>query len=207
MSSGHMNLILLGGNNVGNKKWIRAVEKQFKPHFKTHVLPYKHWDTGNEWINPDEELKRLARLGNRLGDYMIFSRSAGTLITLMGDSRSMIKPARCIFVGIAIKWSEYFDPDYDNWLKNFKTPSLLIQKTHDPAISCRKLKKFLDKRNLTDYKLKEIPGEDHYYGDIEELRDLTVDFYKKKSHVSPTPIQSREKSPEHPQIHSLIHSA
>lgn len=176
-----MNLILLGGNNVGNKKWICAVEKLFKPYFDTHVLYYKHWESGIEWINPDEEVKRLARLTGRLKEYTIFARSAGTLLTLMGNAKKFLNPKRCIFVGTSIKWSEYFDPDYDGWLKTFNAKSLFIQKTKDPAISSKNLKEFIDKRHLTDYELKEIPGEDHYYGNIEELRNLTVRFFSNKS--------------------------
>lgn len=171
-----MNLILLGGNNVGNKMWIKSTEKLFKPFFNTHVLSYKHWETQDEWINPDIEMKRLARLGERLGDYIIFSRSAGTMITLMSNSKGMIKPKKCIFVGIAVKWSEYYDPDYDSWLRDFKIPNMLIQKSFDPAISCEKLRTFLQERQFENYNLKEIPGDDHYYGNIEELRDMTVDF-------------------------------
>lgn len=181
MLQNSMNLILLGGNNVGNKKWITAVEKLFKPYFKTHALHYKHWTTGSEWINPDTELKRLARLADKLKDYVIFSRSAGTMITLMGGSKGLIKPRQCVFVGLAIKWSEYYDPDYDSWLRDFTIPSLLIQKSQDPAISCKKLRTFLRKRKFEDYKLKEIPGNDHYYGNIEELRNLTVGFCKPKA--------------------------
>ena len=176
-----MNIILLGGNNVGNKKWMTAMEKLLKPNFQTHTLHYKHWETGSEWINPDTELKRLARLADKLKDYVIFSRSAGTMITLMGASRGLIKPKKCIFVGLAIKWSAYYDPDYSSWLRNFTSPSLLIQKTLDPAISCEKLRVFLRERTFKDYKLKELPGNDHYYGNIEELRNLTVEFCQTKS--------------------------
>ncbi len=176
-----MNLILLGGNNIGNKKWIHGMENLFKPYFATHTLNYKHWETGDEWVNPDREMKRLAEISEKMGDYIIFSRSAGTMITLMGISKGLINPNRCIFVGISIKWSEYFDPDYDKWLKNFTTPSLIIQKSKDPAISTEKLQSFLAEKNFANYKLKELPGEDHYYGNIEELRDLTIDFCKPKS--------------------------
>lgn len=171
-----MNLILLGGNNVGNKKWIESMEVLFKPYFQTHILYYNHWKTGNEWVNPELELKRLCQTTNKLENYIIFSRSAGTMITLMGASRGVISPAKCIFVGISIKWSSYFDPDYESWLKNFKIPSLMIQKSFDPAISAANLRKFLVENNFAEYNLKEIPGEDHYYGNIEELKDLTLDF-------------------------------
>lgn len=190
-----MNIILLGGNNVGNRKWINGMENLLKPHFKTHTLQYKHWETGDEWINPEQELKRLADLAGRLKDYTIFARSAGTMITLMGKWKRFINPRQCVFVGMSIKWSAYFDPDYDRWLKNFTTPSLVIQKSHDPAISSDKLRTFLNTRHFSDYQLKEIPGDDHYYGNIEQLRDLTIDFCKKNSDYSTSQsLHSRQQS-------------
>ncbi len=201
-----MNIILLGGNNVGNRKWIRAVEKLLKPRFETHVLDYKHWNNGNEWINPEEELKRLAQLGEKLKNYTIFARSAGTMITLMGNARKWLKPASCVFVGMSIKWSAYFDPDYDTWLRNFTTKSLGIQKTNDPAISCNSLRTFLNSRNFRNYQLKEIPGDDHYYGNIQDLANLTIDFSLKKvvREKIATSNNYRKTSVQHTNFVSLI---
>lgn len=172
-----MNLILLGGNHIGNKKWIESVEKLLRPYFaSTHIHYYRHWETGEEWIDLDYELEQVEKVAKKMEKYVIFARSAGTILTIKGNFLKTLTPQFCIFVGIAIKWAEHFKLPVQTWLKNYTLPTLIIQKSHDPAISYKELKKFLANSRSQNANIVEIPGDDHYYRDIELIRDLTIEY-------------------------------
>lgn len=172
-------LILLGGNHVGNKKWVESVERLLKPHFSsTNILYYRHWTTGAEWIDIDYELEQLVNLVKKRKSYIILSRSAGTILTLKGIFEKRIHPKNCIYIAIAIKWAQNYNVPVKKWLSHYSIPSLLIQKSHDPAISFKDLQQFLIDNKAKNYQLIEIPGDDHYYGNIEEIKNLVLNYYK-----------------------------
>ena len=98
-----MNLILLAGNSVSNKKWIEEVAEAMKPNFKKIIVHYyKHWETGDELIDMNGELSRLMNTVSGLDSWSIFAKSAGTLLTLKGVKEGKIQPVKCVFAGTAI---------------------------------------------------------------------------------------------------------
>lgn len=174
-----MNLILLAGNSISNKEWIEEVEASLKPFFtKTEVHYYQHWSTGDELIDFEKELELLSEDAKDFGQYVIFAKSAGTLLTLKGVKEGKLQPVKCIFAGTAINWGREKNFSVDEWLENYSIPTLFIEKTNDPACSFEDLAKLLENKSVKNYSLKEITGSNHHYEDIELLKTETEKFIK-----------------------------
>lgn len=172
-----MKLLLLSGNSISNKKWIEEVGQILNPLFdEIKIHYYKHWETGEEIIDLDSELSTLTAEINEWKDYMIFAKSAGCLLTLKGIYEKKIHPLKCVFVGAAIDWGKERQFLVGDWLKNYNTTTFFIQKTNDPVISFKNLKKILEDLDVKNYSLKEIPGNDHNYLDLEFLRQVIENF-------------------------------
>ncbi len=173
-----MNLILLPGNDKSNKAWIDSIDTVFSPSFKqTAIHYYDHWwssDAGE--IDLEVELDKLAATVEQFDTYVVFAKSAGVLLALYGIYEGVLDPEVCIFVGSAVNWGYERGYDLDNWLINYSVPTLFIQKSQDPAISAPDLKNLLMDKNVQRYSLQEIEGNDHYYDDIDQLRQLMEGF-------------------------------
>jgi len=172
-----MKLILLAGNSSSNKTWIEKVENILKPFFEeTRIQYYKHWSSGAELIDFDDELLALQNLVSDFSEYIIFAKSAGALLALKGVKEGAIKPSKCIFAGTAINWGKANNFDVDAWLNKYSVPTLFIQKTSDPTCSYQELEMILKDRNITNFNIKEITGDDHSYDDMEMLKEEVASF-------------------------------
>ena len=122
-----MNLILLAGNSIDNREWIEEVESVLKPLFySTQIQYYDHWQSGEELIDLDKEIKKLTETTKSKKQYIIFAKSAGGLITLKAIYQRKISPSRCIFVGIPINWAKKYGFDIAKWFKDFNIPLIII---------------------------------------------------------------------------------
>ena len=172
-----MKLILLAGNSISNKEWIENVEKTLRPLFtETELHYYQHWTTGDGLIDLDRELDLLSKDINDSEKYVIFAKSAGTLLALKGVRENKLSPHKCIFVGTAINWGREKNFSVDEWLLEYSIPTLFIQKTKDPTSTFEELSSLLNECEVKSFTLKEIPGEDHHYDEIESLKMEIKDF-------------------------------
>lgn len=175
-----MNLVLLGGNSSENEPWIREVEKNLQPYFdSTHVFTYSHWKTGEMLIDINLEITRIEKYVKNLGTYIIFAKSAGCLVVSKAIKERVINPKKCIFVGVPLDWAKLNSFDAPNWLSGNNTPTLIIQHTNDPFATSSQVKLLLDTLNIENTRLKEIPGNDHTYNEIDSLTNLIVSFVGK----------------------------
>lgn len=174
-----MDLILLPGTSSKNKEWIEEVSKRLSDLFSsTHIQYYDHWAKNSVKYSMDikQELSKLKTLAKPLKDYMIFAKSAGTLLTLLGVEQGIISPVKCVFTGFPIHFARAIGLDLANYLRSYSVPTLFIQNTNDPAMSFKDLKNFLETNKPKSYLLKELPGNAHHYGDLESLYTLTKEF-------------------------------
>ncbi len=173
-----MNLILLGGNSIDNKKWIEDVETCLKPLFQsTTVISYDHWQTGEWMINLDKEKEKLAQTAKNFGEYIIFAKSAGSLVTVKAIFEKSISPQKCIFAGIPLNWARKSNFDVNTWYKDYSIPTLAIQHTNDPLASSKELSEFLSQLTKT-VKVEELPGDTHDYDELDTIKKLVSDFIK-----------------------------
>ncbi|MBI2268297.1 MAG: hypothetical protein HYU80_02475 [Candidatus Blackburnbacteria bacterium] len=175
-------IILLGGNSLKNKSWIEKIEKKVKPVFPdTYVHYYKHWETGKEIIDFDYELNKLSEFVKDRKNYIIFAKSAGTLLTMRGVFEGAIKPDKCIFVGTPIRGVRKNDFAVDDWIQKYNIYTLYIQHKNDPVYSSDELKQYLQNNKRVGYAFMEIEGKSHDYLEYEFLTKQIKDIvYKVK---------------------------
>src|SRR3989338_3310952 len=166
-----MNLYLLPGNSAKNKKWIEDVSLSLRDVFvNSEILYYEHWKTGEEIIDIDVEIDRFYRMVDRKKDYAVFTKSIGVGVVLKAVSEGKIHPSKCIFVGTPVNWCRANNFKIEEWIEGYSIPSLFIQQTKDPVFSFKELKELLKNKNVKNYLLKEIEGDDHNYDNIDEMK-------------------------------------
>ncbi len=174
-----MDLILLSGNSVRTKEWIESVEEELRGLFdSTYIHYYNHWQTGEKNIDLDFELGRLSKYLNNKKNYVIFAKSAGVVLAIRAISEGKISPKKCMFVGIPLSWCIEQGISFTSWIKNYKIPTYFVQKTEDPYLNSDKLNKILEENDVKNFKLIEIPGEDHHYENLKELKELMKELIK-----------------------------
>jgi len=167
----NMDLILLSGNSKMTKEWIESVEEKLKGFFaNTHIQYYDHWENGKEIIDLEKELSKLHKYTKSKKEYLIFAKSAGVALTLKGVAEKKIFPKKCLFLGIPVNWCKQVNFPIEKWMENFNIPSIFIQKSQDPAISADELKNLIEKNNVKSYDLVNIPGNDHHYEDLNQIK-------------------------------------
>jgi len=171
-----MNLILLGGNSINNKKWIEDVESCLKPLFQsTTIINYAHWKAGEGMIDLDKEKEKLAQTAKNLDGYIIFAKSAGSLVTVKAIFEKLISPQKCIFAGIPLNWARKSNFDINAWYKDYSIPTITIQHANDPLASSKELSEFLSQLT-TMVKVEELPGDTHDYNEFDIIKKLVSDF-------------------------------
>ncbi len=174
-----MNLILLPGNSKRNEEWISKIENSLKDKFdSTFILKYSHWKFEEEKIiDLKSETKKL-KIFKKNEDLIVFAKSAGVLLSLKAIKEKIISPKKCIFLGSPINWAIQNNLEIDKLFSKYSTLTLFIQKSKDPAYSFKELKKFLEEKEVKNYKLIEFPGDDHNYEDINKIKEKVQDFLK-----------------------------
>lgn len=172
-----MDLLLFSGNSLIHKEWIEDVEATLKPLFsRTYIQYYKHWDEQAEVIMLDHELQEVSKVINEYEDYVIFGKSAGTLLALKGIHQGVLAPEKCVFVGLPVQWGKAHGFKVDDWIYKLTVPTLFIQKSKDPVLSYDDLDAYLDEQEVDQCQSVELPGDDHYYDDLGSLRELVEEF-------------------------------
>jgi len=171
-----MDLIILGGNSPANQLWTEGMEKTFKQDFGRIVkIDYDHWRNEKPLINLDIEVDKLAREADGK-KVVIFAKSAGNLVTLKAIYGNRVKPNKCVFMGVPIDWARQNNFDLPAWLTDYSVPTLFIQQEDDPFGSFSNLKELLEEKQVQNYTLEQVPGNDHGYTNFEEIRKLYLKF-------------------------------
>lgn len=172
-----MELLLLSGNSLSNKPWIEKVERKLKDLFdKTTVIYYRHWEENKPVIQLELEMNRLKEVTDGVKDLVIFAKSVGAVLTIKSVMDGLVRPVKCVFVGLPLLWAKDRDIDVAKWVENYKIPTLFIQQDKDPYLSYDELEKFLKDRKVSNYKLSKVPGHDHDYTDLDLIRRLVKEF-------------------------------
>lgn len=174
-----MHLIILPGNSKQfNEVWLDESAEQYGELFESvtkHV--FHHWENNTENISVSNEVEKLAEEANKLeGEYMIFAKSAGTVVTTKAIAEGKINPVKCVFVGAP--WDSFAQEqgNFDEWVKSLTMPLIFIQQTNDMFFKHAQLEELLEKYQLPDYELIEIEGENHAYDNYDFIKNLLSDF-------------------------------
>ena len=167
------NLLLLSGSSKRNKEWIYRINQIFYDIFKdTIVHNYKHWEDDSVDINLDYELEIISKEVSNFEPYVIFAKSIGSVLALKGIDSQLLKPTRCIFVGLPLKIIIEDCIPFFEWLDNVNVPVVIIQNKNDPFGSINEVKIYIINTKNNDIKILEVPGDSHDYDDLDMLRRL-----------------------------------
>ncbi len=170
-----MHLIILPGNSKQfNEKWLEESAEQYGDLFESTIThTYDHWENGAETISIDREVEKLVNTVKKLkGDYLIFAKSAGTVVTTKAIFEGKVKPAKCVFVGCPWDNFAYEQGDFEEWVKALTMPLIFVQQTNDMFFKYDQLEKLLEQFNLPNFELIEIEGENHAYDEYDFLKEL-----------------------------------
>lgn len=172
-----MKLVVLPGNSKSNKEWSEKTVDAFSEFFADqYIQAYSHWEEGKEIIDFDVEARKLEKNVGE-GKFSIIAKSAGAMLTIYSVSKGLVKPEKCVFLGLPILWAEEHNFNLKDWFEKFNIQTLVIQNSNDPVTSYSELKKFVDDNDLRHtLTLIEIEGADHKYDDAEKIRELIKNF-------------------------------
>lgn len=170
-----MNALFLSGESLYNKAWIEQVKNELSPSFDKILLHnYRHWETSGQ-IDFEYELPRvIEEVDDHLAPYIIFAKSAGSVLSMLGVARGALDPEYCIFVGVPLPLAKRTDDALATWARNYHKSSLFIQNDHDPLTSADELSRYLQNIDMPNYELVVLPGDSHNYSDMTKLRELVI---------------------------------
>ncbi len=158
-----MKLIALPGQTQATEPWLAEIVGLVTTSGdRVDQLHYRHWDESGE---PDVA-HEASRIANSPCD-LVIAKSLGTLIALTAFKQFTFRPDRAVFIGIPFN---HYSADYLELLREFAaaTPALFIQQTADVTGRFDALN--VAYADVAD--LAEVPGSDHFYGDVEQLEKL-----------------------------------
>lgn len=161
-----MKILILGGNSARHYDWIRTLGAFLEEHgHQVIVHDYQHWTTGAEIADIDEELSRLADFMADQDDYVVISKSIGTVITALGVARGILHPSRCVLMGIPYQGVAGRTPDFEQSLTQLPE-TVVIQNEHDPLGSAELVASRLAVVKNDTITLVATPGDTHDYLDF-----------------------------------------
>jgi hypothetical protein len=164
-------IVLLPGNSKSNKSWIKSVQKAIRNDYKkVYTQFYKHWELNEKLINLEREMKILCEEIQGWDQYLIFAKSAGTLLALQAIEEYEIRPSGCLFAGFPYSFGQRLGVNVKKLLKDIQVPLKIVQQKEDPAIHADDLQEILGRINNSFIELITIKGESHYYGDLDLLK-------------------------------------
>lgn len=168
-----MNLLLLSGNSYKNKAWIEQVEINGRHLFvDTYYQNYNHWINNKPEINIDLETERLKNLDITKKPYIVFAKSAGSILLTKAIFKGVLKPKACVVVGLPMAMIEKDNLKVNEWLNEVSIPIVILQHTKDPLGTYASVKDYLSTCKNANIALKELPGDTHDY--LEHKEFVTV---------------------------------
>lgn len=175
-------LLVLGGGSVRNREWGVACSEFFKDSFDlTCFVHYDHWETGGKNINFDIEIEKIAETvhgAGTEGEWYVFAKSIGSILTLKAVEAGAIEPVQCVFFGMPLEIvSDTVMKDGWSLLSAFDIDSLAFHNDNDSTANYVYTQEKLA-TYAPDIALKTLSGDTHDYLDFESYKDTIYPFLK-----------------------------
>ncbi|MDQ5913709.1 MAG: hypothetical protein QG623_328 [Patescibacteria group bacterium] len=165
-----MNLLILGGNSQRNKEWVHEVNSFVKDIFENTIIhEYRHWGTDLDILDFDLELDSITREAAEVGNYGVFAKSVGSLLSLTLISRGSLKPKFCVFAGIALKLAREEGIDTESLFCSISCPVIIIQNDKDPVGGADEVIQLV--KGIDNIEVIETRGNDHSYNDFNLIKN------------------------------------
>lgn len=162
-----MNLIIVPGNSSKNEKWLKRTMDHFSGgQLNVKGLFYQHWQNGGEFIDLQTELEKLIELAGP-EENLILAKSAGAMLVVYAVHTGQLRPERCVFMGLPLKWAKEHNLALGIWLQSYRVPTTILQKTDDPVTSFAELESSLADLGQSSMRAIELAGADHRYDELE----------------------------------------
>lgn len=164
-----MNILIFSGNSLRNRDYGLEVEAKIKDLFEsTYLQAYRHWETGQEWIDLPHELETLNSQAPT-GDYGVFAKSIGTVLAVRAIKQGIIAPKFLLLCGLPLGYIVKDYPEFGSELASTGVPTVIIQNNQDPVGSVQDTQAYL--ADFGDFNLIITQGETHDYEDYSLLRE------------------------------------
>lgn len=161
-----MKVLILGGTSPWHYDWVREVGYALRASgYDVITHDYQHWSKGETQTDIEHEITTVGNIVKDFDDYIVVAKSIGTIITALGTARGILKPTRCIMLGVPYRgFVEYIPTFWDDLACLPRT--VFIQNENDPFMTADELKQRLDTTNLKERSLISTPGDTHDYRDF-----------------------------------------
>ena len=172
-------LLVLPGMNPNLREWSSEVSTAIGSLFDSSIVhEYTHWTDPSHKFSFENEIDRIRRIDLADASVFLFAKSIGCLLSLVAVDEGVIDPEAAILVGFPLSLARQNDFPVEDQLYRFKVKTLFIQNTADPASSAEELSKLLEAHMQANYKLVELPRDDHHYPDMAGMRTEISRFLK-----------------------------
>lgn len=137
---------------------------------ETIIQQYHCWNTPGTGLDLETE----ANIAAQTTPDIVIAKSIGTRVAIYAFTNGLLSTGTCIFLGIPLRGCSM---DEISALQKLcvSVPILLIQQTEDPAGGFSALASLIPASPTCV--ACEVPGNDHRYGNIKQLRQIIESWY------------------------------
>lgn len=166
-----MKILGMPGQNAATGPWMDSVLAAIAGGGdECKTLYYDFWNDGTGRPDPPQEIQKVVDFGPDL----VVAKSMGTLLTVRALVNQRVAPSRCVLIGMPIGNA---NPELRAVLGAWHErgiPTLFIQQTDDRTGNFAQLAELV--QAIAPNSLREIPGDDHVYSDVDQLATLISEF-------------------------------
>lgn len=172
------NMLILGGYSKYNIDLVKKMRELYSKDYNVTSMEYDHWYSDSE-MNYEKELNKLEEVVKDKNIEVVVAKSIGTYLSTKAIKRGILHPKQIIFLGYPLKFLQERNLSYMEDLLSVKDNYSItfIQQEFDPMCSSKKLEEILDGR----IPVITVLGDDHSYGDVEDIKVHADEFIKANS--------------------------
>jgi len=167
-----MKILGLPGINPATEQWMKKLLSTIDLNqTEIAIQQYQCWTHPGSKLNFEKE----ASIAAKSKPDIVIAKSIGTRVLLCASTNGLISANTCVLIGIPIQGYSDSEISVLNKLCALES-TLIIQQKDDPVGSFSMLaSKILD---TSLCKMAIVPGSDHLYSDIDELKVIIEPWYR-----------------------------
>jgi len=167
-----MKILGLPGINPATEQWMKKLLSAIDLNqTEIAIQQYQCWTHPGAKIN----FEREASIAAKSDSDIVIAKSIGTRVLLCASTNCLITANTCVLIGIPIQGYSNSEISVLNKLCALES-TLIIQQKDDPVGSYSMVASTIPDTSLC--KMAKIPGCDHLYSDIEELKLIIEPWYR-----------------------------